>query len=373
LNDKKIISTISKYKDSKVKNIIRLKIDQYSTIFYKNRKSRIFSTGFVGFNFTKLKEYNEADIIHLHWINGGFVNIKLLSKIKKPIIWTMRDMWPMTGGCHYSLNCEKYKTGCGKCEQLRSKNKYDLSKIIFNRKKRYISKENINLVGISRWLSEEASKSKLFKNFDIRTISNNINEKEFYQIDKNIAKEILNLKTNKKIILTGAKNLNDFYKGFHKFLNAIEKLNEKEYYICFFGKIDSKFIENIGFDYTNFGILNDSISLRLLYSASDVFVATSLQEAFGKTIAEAMSCGTPVVCFNANGPKDIVDHKENGYLATPYSSSDLVEGIKWVLEDENRRLKLSSNAREKVLNNYTLNKVASQYIKLYKDILNKKL
>jgi glycosyltransferase involved in cell wall biosynthesis len=86
-----------------------------------------------------------------------------------------------------------------------------------------------------------------------------------------------------------------------------------------------------------------------------------------------MSCGTPVVCFNANGPKDIVDHKENGYLATPYSSSDLVEGIKWVLEDENRRLKLSSNAREKVLNNYTLNKVASQYIKLYKDILNKKL
>ena len=86
-----------------------------------------------GINFTKTKEYQEFDIIHLHWINGGFVNIKHLAKVDKPIVWTMRDMWPMTGGCHYSMKCEKYKTGCGNCEQLKSNSGYDRSKFVLNR------------------------------------------------------------------------------------------------------------------------------------------------------------------------------------------------------------------------------------------------
>jgi glycosyltransferase involved in cell wall biosynthesis len=85
-----------------------------------------------------------------------------------------------------------------------------------------------------------------------------------------------------------------------------------------------------------------------------------------------MSCGTPVVCFNVTGLKDIVDHKHNGYLATPYNPEELAKGINWVLEDEERRKKLSKNARQKVLDNFTLDKIASQYINLYKEILHEK-
>jgi len=368
--DEKVIS-VNKTKKDKLSNFIRVQLDANMQIFYKNRKKVIFSTGFFGVDFTKSKEYQECDIVHLHWINGGFVNIKNLSKIDKPLVWTIRDMWPMTGGCHVAsaLNCKNFVNGCGNCKQLNSNFKYDLSRFIYYRKKKYLPKY-IKIVGISNWLSEEAKKSELFKNFDVRTIHNNVNADDFYPIDKKIAKEILGIETNKKIILTGAQNLKDFYKGFDKFLEAIKLLDKDKYLLAFFGNLDNKIIDNLGFEYKNFGFLYDIVSLRLLYNASDVFVAPSLMDAFGKTLAESMSCGTPVVCFDATGPKDIVEHKITGYKAKPFDSKDLANGIKWVLNlDENGYNKLCENARKKVLNEFDSKVVAKRYIELYREMI----
>ena len=157
-------------------------------------------------------------------------------------------MWPMIGGCHYAMECDKYKTGYGNCEQLKSKSNYDLSKIVLNRKKKYLPK-GMKVVGISHWLSSEAKKSALFKDFDIRTISNNIDTKEFFPVNKEIAKERLGIKTNKKIILVGSTSLKDFYKGFSKYLEAIRFLDGNKYYLCFFGNIDKKTVDSLGFEY----------------------------------------------------------------------------------------------------------------------------
>lgn len=110
-------------------------LDSFPTTLYLNRKKTIFSTGFFGKSFLKADVIKWADIIHLHWINAGFVDIKYLSRINKPIIWTMRDMWPMTGGCHYSMGCELYKSGCGQCPQLSSRYSFDLSKLVIAQKK----------------------------------------------------------------------------------------------------------------------------------------------------------------------------------------------------------------------------------------------
>ena len=220
LSDDSIVSTIQTKKD-KLFNVIRGQLNNALQLFYTKRKRIIFSSGLFGIDFTKTKEYQEADIIHLHWINGSFVNMKHLSKIEKPIVWTIRDMWPMTGGCHYAMGCEKYKTGCGNCEQLNSTSSYDLSKYILNRKKKYLPK-SMKIVGISNWISDEAKQSELFKKFDVRTITNNINTQEFFPVDKKIAKEILGIKTDKKIILIGATNVNNYYKGFGKYLEAIK-------------------------------------------------------------------------------------------------------------------------------------------------------
>jgi glycosyltransferase involved in cell wall biosynthesis len=366
-DDDSVITTVKSKKD-KVLNMIRGQLDNLLLFLYPKRERTIFSTGMFGVNFTKVKEYKEADIIHLHWINGGFVNIKHLRKVDKPIVWTMRDMWPMTGGCHVSMGCENYKTGCGNCEQLKSTRSYDLSKFILNRKKKYLPK-NMKLVGISHWLSDEAKESELFRKFDVRTISNNIDTNEFFPVSKKVARSILGINTDKKVVLCGAINLHDFYKGFSKYIEALNYLDKESYFLCFFGNVDKSVVEDLGFEYKSFGYLHDNISLRLAYSSADVFVAPSLMDAFGKTLAESMACGTPVVCFDATGPKDIVMHKVDGYKAKPYESKDLAYGIEWVSNAENYD-ELCKNAREKVVREFDSKIVAKKYIDLYREILN---
>ncbi len=366
LGDERVRTTIKSPMD-KVLNSIRSQLDANFQLFYPKRKKVIFSTGFFGIDFTKSREYKTADIIHFHWINGGFVNIKHISKIDKRIVWTMRDMWPMTGGCHYSIECDRYKYGCGNCKQLGSGSKYDVSKYILYRKKKYLPK-NLKLVGISNWLSQEAKRSELFRNTEIKTIYNNIDTNSFFPIEKKQAREILGIKTDKRVILAGAQNINDFYKGFDKFLEAVNLLDREENLLLFFGKIDKSILDRLGFEYKSFGFLYDLISLRLVYSASDVFVAPSLMDAFGKTLAEAMACAVPVVCFDATGPKDIVEHKITGYKAVPFESEDLANGIRWVLNNENYK-QLCKSAREKVITEFDSEIIAKKYIDFYKDIL----
>lgn len=332
---------------------------------YKNKF--FFSTGMFGIDFTKSRAYREADIIHLHWINDGFVNIKHLSNIDKPVIWTLRDMWPMTGGCHYSMECEKFKTGCGGCPQLNSRVGLDLSRLVLSRKRKYLEK-NIKLVGISDWLTNQARESMLFNQFNLRTIHNNINTAEFFPVERVEARRILGIKTNKQIILAGSTNIKDYYKGFSKYLEALKLLNKNHYYLCFFGGFDKALADSIGFEYTSFGFLHDNISLRLVYSCADVYVAPSLMDAFGKTIAESMACGTPAVCFDATGPKDIVTHLEDGYKAKPFDAVSLAEGINWVLSSQ-KYDQICESAINKVAQKFDSRVIASKYIELYAEVL----
>jgi len=365
----KYVVPLTNNKITKLKQIILSNLGESPTWLYKNRNRAILSTGFVGNNIFKTKEYKEADIINLHWINGGMLSIFQVGKIQKPVVWTMRDMWPMTGGCHYAMDCKRYETSCGACKQLNSQNKYDLSYFVLKKKKKSFSK-NMKMVGISNWISDCAKRSMLFKDFDIRTIYNNVNTNDFSPMKKNIARNILNLPKNKKIILTGAKNLKEFHKGFDKYLEAVWQLKDKSnFFLLFFGNLDENIIKQSRFEYKCLGFLHDTVALRLAYSASDVFVASSLMDAFGKTFAESMACGTPVVGFGATGLLDIVEHHINGYLAKPFDTSDLAAGINWVLFDENRHKELCIKAREKTVACFDIKKVAAQYAELYREVL----
>lgn len=361
------IKSISKTEIEKIMTVLRSKLDCLPMRLYSKKEKTLFSSGFLGYDFTDTDEYKRADIIHLHWVNSGLVNVKHLRKIKKPIVWTMRDMWPMTGGCHYSMNCEKYVEGCNSCPQLGSTSRYDLSSYIASRKKKYIPK-SAKIVGISKWISDQARKSDVFSGFDIRTISNNIDTKEFFRIDSNVAKSILGLSTNKKILLLGSQSVSDFYKGFSKALDTLNYLDADEYFVCFFGEVSHEIEKKITFEYKSLGFIHDIITLRLVYSVADVFIAPSIMEAFGKTIAEAMACGVPVVCFDATGPKDIVDHKENGYKATPFDVKDLAYGIEWVAKHSDW-IGLSCNARNKSVSCFDNSVISKKYIELYKAAL----
>lgn len=366
-NDDAVSVSINSNK-KRVLELLKRKMEALALKFYPKRIDRIFSMGFVGFDFIKTNEYKNADIIHLHWINGSFVNMKTLANIDKPIVWTIRDMWPLTGGCHYSLDCTRYTANCGGCPQLGSNTDYDLSRIILKRKMKYLP-HNLTAVGISSWVSEILNKSTLFKNKRVVQINNCIDTKDFFPIEKAKAREVLGIKTDKKILLMGANSVTDFYKGFDKCIESLKKLDTEKYFLLFFGNLDESCVIDLGFEYKSMGYISDVISLRLIYSSATIFIAPSIMEAFGKTLIESMACKTPVVCFNATGPKDIVTHKFDGYKAKPFCTTSLANGIEWVVHNDNYE-ELCERARGKVVTEFDSVVVAKQYIHLYKDVLN---
>lgn len=362
------ITSLANTSYQKIKRMILPRIAEVPKALYPNRKPWIFNTGFEGMDFMQHPAYKSADLVHLHWING-LVSIRSLSNIKKPIVWTLRDMWPMTGGCHYSMGCTRYEKNCGQCPQLSSNNKFDLSAAVIANKKMSLPK-HMQIVGVSSWLSDCARRSAVFRDFKIKTIGNNIPTSDFFPIDPNIAREALSLPKEKKIILIGAQSINDFYKSPDLLEDTINLIEDQNIHFVIFGTESLQFKSVARFPCTYMGYLKDTISLRLVYSASDVFVAPSRMDAFPKTTIEAMSCGTPVACFDATGFIDIVKHKTTGYKAKPFEPADLANGINWILSlNENGRYVIRKNSRRHVIDNFDSKIIASKYYSLYKELI----
>lgn len=362
------VGSLSKSIPQKLKYKILPLLGKIPLRFYPKREPWIFNTGFEGANFITHEAYKDADIVHLHWING-MVSTRMLNKIKKPIVWTLRDMWPMTGGCHYSMGCRRYELGCGHCPQLNSSRDFDLSRIIAANKLSSFPK-SIRVVGISSWLSDCASKSKIFHDHQVQTISNNIDTDSFYPVDRSTARKSLGLSTREKIILIGAKSVSDYYKGFDLFVESLKYLNQSHFRVVIFGKSSQKELDVIPSEVTTLGHITDDNTMRLAYSAADVFVGPSRMDAFGKTLAESLSCGTPVVCFDATGPADIVDHKLTGFKAKPFEAEDLAHGIKWVLtRNKNQTILLKHAARERAIKLFDSRVIARQYLSLYNELI----
>jgi len=336
---------------------------------YPNREEMpyfLFGKSQAGDSIKKL----ESDIIHLHWINS-FINLTEKELNEKPIVWTLHDCNPFTGLCHYFINCEKYKTKCGSCPIIKSDYSEDISTINFLKKQKRYNKLNMHIVCPSTWMAEKVKESKLLGNFEVSIIQHGLNTSVFSPIVKHYAKVALKINRNKKVVLYGAihAKLNKI-KGYHYLNEALIKLKEKystdDFQILIFGEAEEVPIND--FETIYLGPINDDRFLSIIYSAADVMVVPSIQEAFGQTASEAMACGTPVTAFATSGLMDIVDHKRNGYLAKPFESDDLANGILWCLENNNDG-QLSINAREKVMNNYTLDIMTDKYMSLYKSIL----
>ncbi len=352
---------------------IRPTLDSIPVLFYRHRTKTLFSPSWLPFGgiVDKINKIN-PDIVHLHWICGGMMRIGDITKIKAPVVWTLHDMWAFTGGCHYNEGCEGYKIQCGNCKVLGSVRRKDLSNRVYNRKqKAYKSKKDMTIVGLSKWINECAKKSSLLKDKKHINLPNPLDTTIFKPFNKQKARELWNLPQEKKLVLFGAMSAtSDPRKGFKELTDALQRLDKKlDIEFVVFGSSKPQNAPDFGFKTHYFGHLYDDVSLVTLYSAADVMVVPSLQEAFGQTASESMACGTPVVAFGATGLLDIVDHKENGYLAKPFEAADLKNGIEWILTAPIYH-KLSQNAREKVVKEFDSKIVAKKYIDLYQEILN---
>ena len=313
------------------------------------------------------------DIINLHWIGREFIKIEELQNLKAPLVWTMHDMWPFTGGCHYSGECDRYVNSCGVCPQLGNSNESDLTRWVYKRKSKAWNNLNLTVVSPSNWLADCAKSSSLFQNLRIEVIPNGLDIHKYKPWGRETARKFLNLPQDKQLILFGAFSATqDTRKGFQLLQPALQKLRETGWSetleLVVFGASQPENPPEFGFKAHYLGTLSDDLSLALLYSAADVFVSPSVQDNLPNTVMEAIACGTPCVAFKIGGMPDMIEHQKNGYLAQPYQIEDLAQGIAWVLEDKDRHQKLAYCAREKAEKEFSLEVQSRRYLSLYKDI-----
>lgn len=354
--------------------VVRPHMDRAPLAFYRNREVVPYDLQWLpGGQQTKIN-HATSDIIHLHWINAGFISIETLSRLRKPLIWTLHDMWAFTGGCSYAYTCEGYFGMCGHCPQLASSTQNDLSRWTWTRKQKAWRDLKIHIVTPSRWLAECARKSALFKDRQIDVIPNGLDIEKFKPIPKATAREILNLPKNKKILLFGAvKAIANTIKGIQILPKALSEAFRSgiasQAELVIFGMSRPNDPPDFHIATRYMGYLSDDVSLALLYSAADVMIVPSFYEAFGQTASEAMACGCPVVAFYTSGLLDIVDHKQNGYLAKAFDPVDLGQGIAWVLQDEDKLKQLGLQARLKAERDFDIKKIAKLYFELYQKVL----
>lgn len=314
----------------------------------------------------------ESDIYHLHWISGFTDLPSFFRDIKKPVVWTLHDMFPFTGGCHYTSDCENFKSNCHHCPQLGSTVSRDLSYRIWKRKQKFLKQFDSQLIirTNSYWLAEEARKSNLFKDYDINTIHYGIETDEFIPLDKTACRKSLKIPTDSRVIVFGAPDINNPRKGYVFLEKALMKVGNSypNLFLLSFGS--GKMPENTGFPNLHLGHISNNYLLSIIYNCADVFVIPSLEEAFGQTALEAMSCGIPVAGFNTGGIPDMVKNGNTGYLAEKGNSGELADAIIKIFEsDENMYGRIAENCRETVLNGFTLIHQAEKYIHLYSQMI----
>lgn len=345
----------------------------YFLFFERSAKVRFaFSIANTGRDISKHPWVRESDIINLHWVNQGFLSVDSIEKLAqtgKPVVWTLHDMWPFTGGCHYSGTCKHYMQQCGNCPFLRNPSDHDLSNHVWLRKNSAYSSLKLTVITPSKWLAECATKSSLFANVPVHVIPNPFNLQDFKPQDRLAARKQLNLPADKKLVLFAAAKVDDERKGYQYLIKALELLrgekNWQDLEIVVMGFV--KHPEQVSFPVkAHFtGKLSGLQAISSCYSAADLFIAPSLEDNLPNTIIEAFACGTPVVAFNSGGIPEIIDHKENGYVAEHGNANDLAEGIKWVLGFDNSD-ELRARARLKAQKCYDQEVIAPKYLEAFR-------
>ena len=336
---------------------------------YRYTKERYFLSDLRGVKIYGALQKMDYDVLHLHWINNRFIDIRELTRVHKPIVWTLHDSWPFCGVCHLPMGCKLYESHCGKCPMLGSNKERDIAFDVFEKKRAIYRHLDLHIVTPSKWLGDCAKRSALFGDFPVSIIPNCIDTELYQPTDKKRAAELLGLNHNKKYLLFGAmQSTTDKNKGFDLLVNALQQLKRDDVELIVYGTDEDLSKYEIPVPVHSLGYILHEEQMTLLYNAADVMIVPSRSENLSNSIMESMSCGTSVVAFNIGGNSDLIGHQQNGYLAQAQDSEDLVKGIQWCL-NHNENNVLGKCAREKVLNSYMPEIVCKQYKDLYESLL----
>ena len=345
-----------------------------------------FSHGRTGINVSNWQAVKEADIIHLHWINKGFVSLNGLEDLLglgKKIVWTCHDMWPFTGGCYHPRGCDNFTRECGNCQYLKQPSQSDLSSQVFQTKKSVFSKAGgrLQFVTPSAWLKNQADKSGIVKDLigigdagampEIKVIPNPIDTDYFKPLDL----KLVNSPENAPFVLMfAAANLGNPAKGFAEFRSICNGLVELGFNDIMALVVGENRLPNgdlgLNCPVTELGFISDAKQMRDAYWQADVYVTTSHEENLPTTIMESLSCGVPVAAFAVGGIPEMIspsgDH-QTGWLAEKLDVKSLIQGIASYIEMEaSKRVKLQEASRNAAVVNYGSVSIAQRYVSLYR-------
>ncbi|MBS1532628.1 MAG: glycosyltransferase family 4 protein [Bacteroidetes bacterium] len=337
-----------------------------------------FSFTWFGRSVIRNKDVKEADIIHLHWVNHGFLNpkhIAEIAKLNKPVVWTFHDSNAFTGGCHVRYTCDHFKAECGNCPLLNDAGDNDASHRIWLQKEDAYAKLDFTIIAPSAWMQHSVAESSLMKGKSVNRIPNTLETDVFRPTDKTSAKERLGLPKDKFVFLSGfMPSRKDMHKGTGYLLESLELLKNSlgdkadQIELVVFGNRNTEDIPEFPFKTSFLGTINDDEKLALCYSAADAFLIPSLEDNLPNTVMESLSCSTPVIAFTTGGIPDMVDHEQNGYLAEYRSSESFTDGMQWIINHPDRG-KLQENARQTVMEKFSEEIIAKKYVEVYKNVL----
>jgi glycosyltransferase involved in cell wall biosynthesis len=360
---------------AKLRDAVVSALDRAPLAMHRARARTSFDLQWIGSGSASSIKKLAADVVHLHWVAGGFLGIGALGRLGSPLVWTLHDMWPFTGGCHVSGDCERYRERCGRCWQLGSTASRDLTRGVWRRKQRAWRDADLSVVAPSRWMAECAGSSSLFRDRPISVIPNGVNTSIFKPLNQAWARTCLGMDPDRPVILFGGSSpIADRNKGFATLIEAIHIARRGAelagHELVVFGCGEPAQAPDVGLPTRYLGRLADEVALAVAYNASDLMVVPSRQESFCQTAAEALACGIPVVAFDATGPRDIIDHRVTGYLAKPYEAEDFAHGMIWVLRSE-AKAEMARQARKMAVQRFDLASVARRHADLYQAILDR--
>jgi glycosyltransferase involved in cell wall biosynthesis len=339
---------------------------QFGSLVRKALRTRnpiIHSPAIAPSNWVKRINASDADVVHLHWVQGEMLSIADIGRIKKPIVWTLHDMWAFCGAEHYTEEF-RWREGYRRDNRPAYESGFDLNRWTWNRKRKHWQRP-MHIVTPSTWLANCARESELMRDWPVSIVPNPIDTDRWTPIDRTTARSLLGLPADGPLLLFGAMGGGrDPRKGFDLLLDALAHLRaeQEDLHLVVFGQLAPREPPDLGFPIHYTGHLYDDLSLRALYSSADLLVVPSRQDNLPNTGVEANACGTPVVAFNVGGLPDIVEHQRTGYLAQAFETEDLAAGIRWVLAEG---VSLRENARQRAVERFAYPVVGAQYRAVY--------
>lgn len=356
----------------KLASKLRLPMGDLYKMLQKSTNVAPHSANWVPSRWAETLNASDADVVNLHWLGDETMSVADIGRIRKPIVWTLHDMWPFCGMEHYAddASTARWRKGYSSGNRNPADSGVDLDRLAWQRKQRAWQRPML-VVSPSSWLAACARESALMSEWPVTVIPNALDTDIYKPLDRAFCRHALDLPPDGQLILFGALGAGqDARKGYDLLLGALARMGRqpgKEEITCVvFGASQPTPPPDLPLPVRWMGKIHDDISLAMLYSAADFTVVPSRQENLPQVATEAQACGCPVLAFDCTGLPDAVLHRRTGYLARAYDLDDLAEGMRWLLDDRSRCRSLGAAARERAIRLWRPEIIAKQYVEVYR-------